>query len=180
MRSFVFENSTKVYFGTGCVEEHLPALLEGFGRTVMLAYGGGSVKRSGVYGRITAILQKAGKEVVEFSGIMSNPTYAKVLEGAALAKERQVEAILAVGGGSVMDCAKAVSMAAVYQGDVWEDFWLRRGQVDFTPLPLGVVVTKYSPCRAPAASATAARWSPTRRRRSRRTGTTPSATPALP
>ena len=141
MRSFIFENSTKVYFGTGCVEEHLPALLKDFGKTVMLAYGGGSVKRSGVYGRITAILQKAGKEVVEFSGIMSNPTYAKVLEGAALAKERQVEAILAVGGGSVMDCAKAVSMAAVYQGDVWEDFWLRRGQVDFTPLPLGVVVT---------------------------------------
>lgn len=141
MRSFIFENSTKVYFGTGCVEEHLPALLKDFGKTVMLAYGGGSVKRSGVYGRITEILQKAGKEVVEFSGIMSNPTYAKVLEGAALAKERQVEAILAVGGGSVMDCAKAVSMAAVYQGDVWEDFWLRQGKVDFTPLPLGVVVT---------------------------------------
>lgn len=141
MRSFVFENSTKVYFGEGCVEEHLGGLLKELGGTVMLAYGGGSVKRNGVYDKVMHILSDAGKTVVEFSGIMSNPTYSKVLEGAALARERGVTGILAVGGGSVMDCAKAVSMAAVYDGDVWENFWVRRGVIAFTPLPLGVVVT---------------------------------------
>lgn len=141
MRSFVFENSTKVYFGEGCVEEHLSGLLDQLGGTVILAYGGGSVKRSGVYDKIVGILKSAGRTVVDFGGIMPNPTYSKVLEGAGLARERGVTGILAVGGGSVMDCAKAVSMAAVYEGDVWADFWLKRGTVDFDPLPLGVVVT---------------------------------------
>lgn len=141
MRSFVFENSTKVYFGQGCVEEYLTGLLEELGGVVMLAYGGGSVKRSGLYERITGILADSGRTAVDFGGIMSNPTYAKVLEGAKLARDRGVTGILAVGGGSVMDCAKAISMAAVYEGDVWEDFWLNRGVVDFAPLPLGVVVT---------------------------------------
>ncbi|NBI11597.1 iron-containing alcohol dehydrogenase [Colidextribacter sp. OB.20] len=141
MRSFIFENSTKVYFGQGCVEEYLSGLLDQLGGTVMLAYGGGSVKRSGVYDKIVGILKSAGRTVVDFGGIMPNPTYSKVLEGAGLARERGVTGILAVGGGSVMDCAKAVSMAAVYEGDVWADFWLKRGTVDFDPLPLGVVVT---------------------------------------
>ena len=141
MRSFIFENSTKVYFGEGCVEEYLSGLLDQLGGTVMLAYGGGSVKRSGVYDKIVGILKSAGRTVVDFGGIMPNPTYSKVLEGAGLARERGVTGIMAVGGGSVMDCAKAVSMAAVYEGDVWADFWLKRGTVDFDPLPLGVVVT---------------------------------------
>ncbi len=141
MESFVFQNSTVVCFGVGAAREHLGRLLADYGRTVMLASGGGSVRRSGVYDEILAILRGAGKEVVEFGGIMPNPTYAKVLEGAALARERAVDLILAVGGGSVMDCSKAVSMAARYDGDVWDDFWARRGTVDFEPLPLGVVVT---------------------------------------
>ena len=141
MRSFIFENSTKVYFGEGCVEEYLSGLLDQLGGTVMLAYGGGAVKRSGVYDKIVGILKSAGRTVVDFGGIMPNPTYSKVLEGAGLARERGVTGIMAVGGGSVMDCAKAVSMAAVYEGDVWADFWLNRGTVDFDPLPLGVVVT---------------------------------------
>ena len=72
---------------------------------------------------------------------MANPTYAKVQEGAALAREKGVSLILGVGGGSVMDCCKAISMAAVYQGDIWDDFWARPGVVDFQPLPLGVIVT---------------------------------------
>ena len=86
MNNFIFENKTKVYFGKGGVKEYLGGLLANFGETVMLAYGGGSVKRNGVYDEITAILNAAGKRIVEFSGIMSNPTYAKVQEGAKLAR----------------------------------------------------------------------------------------------
>lgn len=85
MNNFIFENKTKVYFGKGGVKEYLGGLLANFGETVMLAYGGGSVKRNGVYDEIMGILNAQGKCVVEFSGIMSNPTYAKVQEGAKLA-----------------------------------------------------------------------------------------------
>lgn len=140
MNNFIFENATKVYFGKGCVKEYLACLTKDC-HTVMLAYGGGSIKRNGIYDEIMAILSAAGKTVVEFYGIMSNPTYQKVQEGAALARERSVDMILGVGGGSVMDCCKAISMAAVYSGDIWDDFWVRPGIVDFAPLPLGVVVT---------------------------------------
>lgn len=141
MNNFIFENSTKVYFGKGCVKEYLNSELEKYGDTVMLAYGGGSVKRNGIYEEVIGILKNAGKNVVEFSGIMSNPTYAKVLEGARLARENKADLILGIGGGSVMDCCKAVSMAAVYNGDIWEDFWARPGVFDFEPMPLGVIVT---------------------------------------
>lgn len=85
MNNFIFENKTKVYFGKGGVKEYLGGLLANFGETVMLAYGGGSIKRNGVYDGIMGILNAQGKCVVEFSGIMSNPTYAKVQDGAKLA-----------------------------------------------------------------------------------------------
>lgn len=141
MNNFIFENATKVYFGKGCVKEYLSCLTKSYGDTVMLAYGGGSIKRNGVYDEVTAILKEAGKNVIEFPGIMANPTYAKVLEGAKLAKENGVGLILGVGGGSVMDCCKAISIAARYDGDVWADFWARSGVFGFEPLPLGVIVT---------------------------------------
>ena len=141
MNNFIFENATKVLFGKGCVKEYLCCLIKGCGDTVMLAYGGGSIKKNGVYDEVVSILKKAGKNIVEFPGIMANPTYAKVLEGAKLARESQAGLILGVGGGSVMDCCKAVSIAARYDGDVWEDFWARPGIFDFEPLPLGVIVT---------------------------------------
>ena len=111
MNNFVFENKTKVYFGKNVVKEHLGGLLSNYGETVMLAYGGGSVKRNGVYDEVVSILNAAGKRVVEFSGIVSNPTYAKVQEGAKLARENHVDLILAVGGGSVSDCCKVTSGA---------------------------------------------------------------------
>lgn len=141
MNNFIFENATKVLFGKGCVKEYLCCLIKGCGDTVMLAYGGGSIKKNGVYDEVVPILKRAGKHIVEFPGIMANPTYAKVLEGAKLARESQAGLILGVGGGSVMDCCKAVSIAARYDGDVWEDFWARPGIFDFEPLPLGVIVT---------------------------------------
>ena len=140
MNNFIFQNATKVYFGKGCVKEYLGCKSKPYS-TVMLAYGGGSIKRNGVYEEVTGILRDAGKTIVEFSGIMSNPTYAKVQEGAKLVRENHVDMILAVGGGSVMDCCKAVSLAARYDGDIWEDFWMRPGVIDFEPLPLGVIVT---------------------------------------
>ena len=140
MNNFIFENATKVYFGEGCVKEYLSCLIKTCD-TIMLAYGGGSIKKNGVYEEVMNILQEAGKKIVEFSGIMANPTYAKVQEGAALARREGVDMILGVGGGSVMDCCKAVSLAARYDGDIWEDYWARPGVIDVEPLPLGVIVT---------------------------------------
>lgn len=116
--NFIFENKAKVYFGKGGVKEYLGGLLANFGETVMLAYGGGFIKCNGVYDEIMGILNAAGKRIVEFSGIMSNPTYAKVQEGAKLARENHVDLILAVGGGSVSDCCKAISAQANLNEDI--------------------------------------------------------------
>ena len=140
MNNFIFENFTKIYFGKGCVKEYLASLIREY-QTVMLAYGGGSIKRNGIYDEILLILKREGKTIIEFQNILPNPTYQKVLEGAELARTHHVEIILAVGGGSVIDCCKAVSMAAVYRGDLWADYWERKGIVDFEPIPLGAVVT---------------------------------------
>lgn len=140
MNNFIYENKTKVYFGKGGVKEYLLCLLKAYGATVMLAYGGGSIKKNGIYDEVTNILQKAGKTVVEFSGIMSNPTYAKVQEGARLACENHVDFILAVGGGSVIDCCKIVSAQAKLSEDIWEMENARRNYPsDF--IPMGAVVT---------------------------------------
>lgn len=141
MNNFIFENATKVFFGQGCVKEYLSCLCSHYGKKVMLCFGGGSIRWNGIYDEVMESLKKAGKEVVEFAGIMANPTYAKVMEGAALAKEQGVDLLLGVGGGSVMDCCKAISLAAAYDGDIWDDFWARPGVIDFSPVPLGVIVT---------------------------------------
>lgn len=142
MNNFIYENSTKTYFGKGCVKEYLTCLIRHYGKKVMFAYGGDSITGNGIYDEIMESLAKAEKNVIEFSGICENPTYEKVLEGAKLAKENEIDFILAVGGGSVMDCCKAVSMAAVYDGDVWNDFFARHGFMEFDPVPLGAVVTE--------------------------------------
>ncbi len=141
MKNFVFENSTKVYFGEGCVKEYLSCLAQKHGDKVLLAYGGGSIRKNGIYDEVTSILKAAGKEIIEFPGIMSNPTYAKVQEGAKLAADGHADWILGIGGGSVMDCCKAVSMAAVSDKDIWDEYWAKPGVIDFDPLPLGFIVT---------------------------------------
>lgn len=141
MDSFIFENSTKVYFGKGCVREHLYSALKDCGENVVLAYGNGSIKKNGIYGEVMDILAQAEKNVIEFAGIMPNPTYAKVLEGKQLVRESHAGLILGVGGGSVMDCCKAVSMAAATEKDVWEEYWEKEGVIDFEPIPVGVIVT---------------------------------------
>lgn len=141
MNNFIFENSTKVYFGKGCVKEFLAGILSEYGNNVMLAYGGSSIKNNGVYDEIKQILTEEEKNIFEFSGIMSNPTYKKVMEGAEFAKENGIDIILAVGGGSVMDCCKAISLGAAYEGDIWNDYWEKNGIIYFEPIPLGVIVT---------------------------------------
>ena len=118
MNNFIFENTTKVYFGKGCVKEYLACLTKKYEGNIMLCYGEGSVKKNGIYNEVAGILASTGKTVFEFSGIMPNPTYRKVLEGAEFARKHQIGLILGVGGGSVMDCCKAISLAARYAGDV--------------------------------------------------------------
>ena len=142
MNNFIFENKTKVYFGKGGVKEYLGCLLDHYGDTVMLAYGCGSVKRNGVYDEVMGILNAKGKRVVEFSGIMPNPTYAKAQEGTKLARENHVDLILAVGGGSVSDCCKVISAQAKLDEDIWEMQYTKHTySSEF--IPLGTIVTVF-------------------------------------
>lgn len=142
MNTFTYEYPVKVYFGEGAAKEHLKAELSKVGRTVLLAYGGGSIKKNGVYDEVTGLLQEAGKEIVEFTGIMSNPTYHKVQEGAKLAKDNKVDFILAVGGGSVIDCCKIVSAQAKTEVDIWEmEYTDRKRPKKF--IPMGGIVTAF-------------------------------------
>lgn len=140
MNNFIYENKTRVIFGKGGVKEYLRCLLGNYGDTVMLAYGGGSVKKNGVYDEIIAILAAAEKKVVEFSGIMPNPTYAKVQEGAKLARDNSVDFILAVGGGSVIDCCKIVAAQAVLEEDIWT-LEMDKHDMPARFLPMGCMVT---------------------------------------
>ena len=141
MENFVYEYPTKVYFGKGAAKQHLAGILAAYGPNVLLAYGGGSIKRNGVYDEITGILKEAGKTVTEFTGIMSNPTFAKVQEGAQLARDNKIDLVLAVGGGSVIDCCKIVCAQAVTDEDLWEVEMVRHGAPAGKPIPLGAVVT---------------------------------------
>lgn len=106
---------------------------------VMVVCGDDSVKKSGIYDEVVSILNRTGKQIAEFPGITASPTYAEVLEGAKLARKHQAGLILGVGGGPVMDCCKAISIAARYEGEAWENFWARPGILDFEPLPVGVI-----------------------------------------
>lgn len=142
MNNFIYENKTRVYFGKGGVREYLGCLLKNYGDTVMLAYGGGAIKRNGVYDEVVGILNAAGKRIVEFSGIMPNPTYAKAQEGARLAKENHVDLILAVGGGSVSDCCKVISAQAKLSEDIWEMETVKH-TFPSAFIPLGTIVTVF-------------------------------------
>lgn len=140
MKEFVYSYPMKVYFGEGAARKAIAAELGRFGKTVMLAYGGGSIKKSGVYDEMRSLLTEAGKEIVDFSGIMPNPTYAKVQEGATLVREKKVDFILAVGGGSVIDCCKVISAQAVLDEDIW-DMEYGKGKFPTIGIPMGAVVT---------------------------------------
>lgn len=140
MRDFVFSYPTKVYFGKGACKKALDIELGNIGKNVMLAYGGGSIKKNGIYDEIMELLSSANKNVVEFSGIMSNPTYKKVQEGAKIAKDNNVDFILAVGGGSVIDCCKVVAAQAVTDEDIWNMIFEKK-TLPNNMLKMGAVVT---------------------------------------
>lgn len=140
MKDFTYSYPVNVYFGTDAAKKAISQEIGKYGKNVMLAYGGGSVKKSGIYDAVVSMLKEAGKEVTDFPGIMPNPTYAKVQEGAALAKEKNVDFILAVGGGSVIDCCKIISAQAKTDKDIWEmEFTDHVFPTEF--VPMGAVVT---------------------------------------
>lgn len=140
MESFIYQYPVKNYFGEDAMKNALAAELPAMGEKVMLAYGGGSIKRSGLYDEMVALLEGAGKMIVEFGGIMSNPTYKKVQEGAKLARAEGVDFILAVGGGSVFDCCKIVSAQAKLDEDIHE-YEHVQGKMPTGFIPMACVVT---------------------------------------
>lgn len=140
MDGFEYTYPTRVHFCPGKASEALSREASGMGRTVILAYGGGSIKRNGIHDMVADVLEGAGAEVVELPGIMPNPTYAKVQEGAALVRETGAESILAVGGGSVIDCCKAVSAQAATGGDLWSQQYESK-VMPSGGIPLGALVT---------------------------------------
>ena len=137
---FTYQNPTTIHFGKGAMD-NLKAELSNYGETVMIAYGKGAIKKIGLYDQILAILKESGKKVVELTGIMANPTYDKVMEGARLVKENNVDLILAAGGGSVIDCAKAISVSAYCEGDAWTRYWLQFQPVDNKIVPVASILT---------------------------------------
>ncbi len=142
MNAFTYSYPVKVYFGEKAAEKNLPAELTKVGPNILFAYGGGSIKRAGIYDELMGLLGAAGKSVIEFSGIMSNPTYEKVQEGAKLAKENHIDFILAVGGGSVIDCCKIISAQAKLDEDIWKLEYTKHG-VPTEFIPMGAVVTAF-------------------------------------
>lgn len=140
--NFIYSNPTKLYFGEDA-KGHLAEALKGCGDRVLLTYGGGSIKRNGIYDDVMEVLSKAGKTVVELSGVMPNPTLAKVEEGVKAVRDNDIDFILAVGGGSTIDYSKAVAVAANYDGDVWQHFYVEQNDPapDAKILPVGAVLT---------------------------------------
>ena len=138
--SFVYSNPTKLYFGDNAIS-FLSDELKNYGPKVMLCYGGGSIKRNGIYDDVVKILKDAGKEIIEDPGVMSNPTYEKMREGSRIARENNVDLILAVGGGSTIDYAKGVSVSAWCEEDPWEKYYVRMEEVDNRVIPVGSVLT---------------------------------------
>ncbi len=140
--NFIYSNPTKIYFGDKA-QENLTSALNGYGKRVLFVYGGGSIKKNGIYDDVVTALTTAGKDWIELSGIMPNPTLEKLKEGCKVARENDVDFILAVGGGSVIDYAKAVSVSTWYEGDAWENFWVNLNEPAFDArlIPVGAVLT---------------------------------------
>ncbi len=122
--NFSYCNPTKLYFGDDSLR-FLSEELHKYGPNVVLIYGGGSIKKNGIYGEVTRILQESGKNVAEIAGVMPNPTLAKLYEGIEIARSHHADLLLAVGGGSVCDYAKAVSVSVNCEEDPWEKYYLR-------------------------------------------------------
>lgn len=137
---FTYYNPTKIYFGRNALD-NLSGELANYGETVLLVYGKASIKKIGLYDKVLQILKACGKRVVELSGIKSNPTYAQLLEGARLVRENSADLILAVGGGSVIDCAKGISVSAYCESDPWQRYWVDSEAVSNRIVPVASILT---------------------------------------
>ena len=137
---FTFYNPTRIHFGKNAME-HLPEELANFGDSVLLLYGKNAIKKIGLYDEVIKILNACGKKVTELGGIKPNPSYSQVLEGARLVRENKVDLILAVGGGSVVDCAKAISVSAYAEGDPWQKYWIEFQPLDSEIVPVASILT---------------------------------------
>ncbi|WP_026881571.1 iron-containing alcohol dehydrogenase [Clostridium akagii] len=138
--NFSYCNPTKLYFGEDAMS-NLSEELKNYGNKILLVYGGGSIKKNGIYNNVITILNECGKQVTELSGIMSNPKLEKLYEGISLAREKNIDFILAVGGGSVVDYSKALSASVHCIEDPWEKFYLRMEDPDNEAVPIGVILT---------------------------------------
>ncbi len=138
--NFTYCNPTRIHFGEDSLK-HLNEELTHYGQNILLTYGGGSIKKSGLYDEVVKILSDSGKNIVELSGVMPNPTVDKLYEGCKLARENHIDLILAVGGGSVCDYAKALSVSAYCEEDPWEKYYLRMEDVSNPIIPVGCILT---------------------------------------
>lgn len=138
--NFTFCNPTRLYFGKGAVE-HLKEELPKYGKNVLLVYGGGSIKKNGIYDEVTKILRECGKTVTEDAGVMPNPTVEKLYEGVQRARQSKADLILAVGGGSVCDYAKAVSVSVHCDEDPWDKYFIRFEEPTCDIVPVACVLT---------------------------------------
>ena len=138
--NFSYKNATKLYFGEDALS-YLNEELPKYGKTVQLIYGGGSIKKNGIYDAVVAILKANGKTIVEDGGVMPNPTVEKLRDGVRIARENNVDLLLAVGGGSCCDYAKAVSVSVHCDEDPWEKYFLRFEEPTCKILPVGCVLT---------------------------------------
>ena len=138
--NFSYCNPTKLYFGEDSLQ-YLNDELPKYGKNIQLVYGGGSIKKNGIYDQVVEILKANGKEIFEDAGVMPNPTVEKLNEGVRIARENHVDLILAVGGGSCCDYAKAVSVSVHCNDDPWEKYYIRFEDVDCEIVPVGCVLT---------------------------------------
>lgn len=140
LHDFTYYNPTKIYFGKEAMS-NLAAEMNNYGENILLLYGKNSIKKTGLYGEVVKILKFCKKNIIELSGIKSNPSYAQVLEGGKLVRKNKIDLILAVGGGSVIDCAKAISVSAYAKGDPWQRYWIDFEPVDNEIVPVGTILT---------------------------------------
>lgn len=138
--NFTYSNPTKLYFGENALD-NLASELKSYGKNVLFCYGGGSIKKNGIYDKVVKILNECGKTIIEDGGVMPNPTSEKLVDGCKKAREGKADFILAVGGGSVCDYAKAVSVSVHCNEDPWDKYYLRMEDVDNEIIPVGCVLT---------------------------------------
>ena len=138
--NFTYCNPTRLYFGKDSLE-NLEDELKKYGKNVVLIYGGGSIKKNGIYDKVIAILRESGKNVAEISGVMPNPTLKKLLEGVETARAHKADFLLAVGGGSVCDYTKAVSVSVNCEGDIWDKYFVKFFEPVCEIVPVGCVLT---------------------------------------